>query len=151
MIVVPGRPHGEFRHVKAPELDAAGGIQLAKNGRGVIRDKFSADFRAAAADFAGAIEHVLMRERYAVQRTKGMPCLDSLIGRASLCLGIGSGHADEAIERRLQSFDAAEAGFNQGLRPQSPLGNCSRGFAQRQRRNIVHRPASSRTSASSKR
>ena len=117
MIVVPGRPHGEFRHVEAPEFDAAGGIELAENGRGVVGDKFSADFRAAAADFAGAIEHVLMRERYAVQRTKRTPCLDSLIRRASLCPGIGSGHADEAIKRRLQSFDAVEAGFNQGLRP----------------------------------
>ena len=43
---------------------------FAKNGRGVVRDKVQTDFRAAATDFAGAIEHVLMRERYAVQRTK---------------------------------------------------------------------------------
>src|SRR5580658_7872649 len=111
MVVVPGRPHGEFRHVEPSKFDAAGGIELAENGRGVIGNKVGADFRAAAADFASAIKHVLMRQRHTMQRTKRTACLNSLIGRASLFPSAGSSHADEAVERRLQSFNAVEAGL----------------------------------------
>ena len=57
-------------------LDRASRVEPRQHGRGVVGHKVSADFRAAGADLAGAVEHVLVRERHAVQRTERAPSLD---------------------------------------------------------------------------
>ena len=151
MIVVAGRPHGEFRHVEAAKFDAAGGVELREHRRGVIGDKIGADFRAAAADRAGAIEHVLVRERHAMKRTERTTRFDGHVCRAGFGPGGLCDHADEAIERRLQPFDAIETGFDQRLCAQPALRNRDTRFAQRQRREIIHRPTPSEASMSSRR
>ena len=103
--------------------------------------KSRADFRAASANLAGAVEHVLVRKRNAMQRTERVPRLDGPSACAGLLARRVRGHADEAIELRLQPFDAVETGFDQGLGAELALRDGGRRRAQRERRGIVHAPA----------
>ncbi len=67
MNVVPSRIGGEFGHVQRTEPYCARSVEPLRN-RGVItRNEFASDFRTAGSDLAGAIEHVLVGERHAMQ------------------------------------------------------------------------------------
>ena len=76
MLVVAGRAQRKFSHVEAAEFEAARRIEAREHGRRMIGDEIGADFRAAGADLAGAVEHVLVRKRYAMQRPDRTPGFD---------------------------------------------------------------------------
>ena len=121
VLVVTGRAQREFSHVQTAKLDAARRIEAREHGRRMIGDEIGADFRAAGADLAGTVEHVLVRKRYAMQRPDRLPGLDGPIRRPGLLArGIRS-HANEAIQHRLEPRDAIEARFDQRLGPQPAL------------------------------
>jgi hypothetical protein len=117
----------------------------------MVGNETGTDFRSAAADLAGTVEHVLVRQRHAVQRTEFALRLDRPIRLARLLTRRVGGHADEAVEVRLQALDAVETGFDERLGAQSALRNGSGGFAQRERRGIVHRGAPCAAPLSSRR
>ena len=81
----------------------------------MVGDEVGADFRAAGANLAGAIEHILVRQRHAMERRERMSGFDGSIGRAGLLARRLGGYPDETVERRLPSFDAVETGFDQRL------------------------------------
>ena len=131
MLVVAGRSQREFRQVQPAELDRPRRVEPRQHRRGVVGDESGADFRSATANLAGAVEHVLVRKWNAMQRTEPLPRLDSPIRRAGLLTRRVRGHADEAIELRLQTLDAVEAGFDERLGAQFAPRNRSGRRAQR--------------------
>src|SRR5262249_18098665 len=68
VLVMACRPRGELRHVEGAGVGGAGLVEGREPRRGEAGAPSAADFRAAGRDAPGAIEHILMRERYAVQR-----------------------------------------------------------------------------------
>ena len=127
------------------DLDGPGRIQPRQHGRRMIGHEVATDFRAAGANLAGAVEHVLVRQRHAVQRPERAPGFDGGIGLAGMLARARAGNADEAIENGLQPFDAVEARLNQSLGMKLPLRNGGGRLPQGKRCGILHAcaPASS--------
>jgi hypothetical protein len=125
MGVEAGRPQREFAHVKAAEIDGAGGVQPFQHGGGRRRHMAGADFRAAGRDAAFAVVHVLVRERRAMQRAEifaPRPRRIRAIGGGERAIGLDG---DEGVDGTLPRRRAIEAGARQLARGY---------FAGRQRR-----------------
>ena len=90
MDVVPGRTGGELRHVEDADLDRARRVEPLQHGGGGRRDLILQDLASAGGDLAGAIEHVLVGERHAVQRTAALPALEFAV---TFARGVHSGFA----------------------------------------------------------
>src|SRR5262249_20772979 len=84
MFVVARRAHGELGYGEMADRDRPRGVEALEQGRGVVRYKISADFRAAGANLASAIEHVLVRERHAMQRAERPPGFRGGVGLARM-------------------------------------------------------------------
>src|ERR1043166_8467060 len=136
VLVVPGRSGGKLRHVQRAEVDGAGRIEPRERGRGGARAPVAADFRAAGRDAAGAVEHVLVRERHAVQRAADAPAGKLGAERGGLLERACGVDGDETIEPRLPALDARERRFGGLDRRELPRTDCRRGLRQGHERRI---------------
>ncbi len=68
MRIVAGRSIGEFRHLQRAQPNRAGILQALQCGRGHGGNEIAADTRAAGNHLARVVIHILVRQRYAVQR-----------------------------------------------------------------------------------
>ena len=97
------------RHGEAAEVNGAGLRQPRHDRRGIIRGIVAENLGAEGSDPADAVEHVLVGQRNAVQRTAPVAPRDRGIRP------FGGGHGppgldrDEAIEQRLNPFGARQA------------------------------------------
>src|SRR5437868_2900470 len=103
MVVVAGGTVGEFRHVERADVERAGCIEPLERSGGLGRRPALADLRAAVRHLPRAVEHVLVRERYAGQWTVA-------------ALGVPALSADERVDARLPELDARAARFLELLR-----------------------------------
>ena len=111
MLVFAKRMGGEFRHVEPAERDRAGGIEFAQHGRIRGGDPSAADRRTGRGNLALAIEHVLVRQRHAMQDTDRPAALQRLVARSGAPQRLLLLDRDECIDLRLPRADSVQAGL----------------------------------------
>ena len=110
MLVVAGGAGGEFRHVEPAEINRAGLMKAGESGAVVVRYEVLADARAAGGDVARTVEHVLVGERHAVQRTRRLaPCERGIGCRGTFQRRLRL-QGNEAVEDRLEPLSAGDSG-----------------------------------------
>src|SRR5436305_4428644 len=80
--VVTGRTRGEFRNVQDADLDRARGIEPLQHRCGCRCDLILKDSATAGGNLPLAVEHVLVRQRHAVQRTAPLAALELAVALA---------------------------------------------------------------------
>ena len=138
MLVVAVRPHGELDHRQAAEVDGARVIEPLHCGCRVVGPEIAADFRSAGRALPGHVEHVLVRERHAVQwaeRFAGRHCgIGLLRGRD----GLIELFPDEEVQDRIESLDLFYASQDDFLRADFAGGDGRGDFDKRQEREFAH-------------
>src|SRR6185436_18398918 len=108
VFVVSRRIACELRHVERSEPYRAGGLQALDDRRSDASAIVAQDLRPGGRDVALTVEEILVRERYAVQRTERRAALEQTVrGSRSLQSLIGL-HRYEAVEVWLHALRAVE-------------------------------------------
>ena len=102
VLVVPGRPVSELGHVERADIERARGVEALERGRGLSGRPAAPDLRAAVRYLAGAVEHVLVRERDGAE--------GAFARAVARLLG------NEGVDARLPTLDATAAGLQQIFR-----------------------------------
>ena len=123
MLVVAGGAGGELRHVEPAEIDRASPIEAREGAAVVVRDEVPADARAAGGDVARPVEHVLVRQRHAVQRAGRLAPRERRIGRCSALQRRLRLQGNEAVQHRLEPLRAGNRGGHHLDGGESPRGD----------------------------
>ncbi|MNF33456.1 hypothetical protein D3C84_142710 [compost metagenome] len=102
-----GRAHGELVHVQLAQGHGAGGGEFLHHGGVVGRLETGEDLRAAAGQHIFGAEQVLVADR-CTEQGAGFAGGAARIGGLGLAEGQLCGDADEAVELRVESFDARQ-------------------------------------------
>jgi hypothetical protein len=144
--VVAARPVGEFVHVEHAELDRAGGVEaLERRGRDPL-GLVPLDARAARGRDARAVEHVLVRHRYAGERAERSAGHAIAIYGERRVPGALRIEAEERVDRRLHFARSRDDGFEQLGRREALRGQAGGRLREREPNHLrAHRASSSRT------
>src|SRR6516165_9811189 len=137
MRIVASRTIGEFRHLQRTEADRARVPQAPQGSRSGGRDKVAADQRTASHDIASVVIHVLVCQRYAMQRpTVAARSKRSvgLIRRLQRSFGLDR---HEGVDMRLPARDPLQARARHLTRRQAPLGDRFGDRSQRHQRGFA--------------
>ncbi len=112
MRVVPRRAGGELGHVERAQLDGAGGIEPVEDDRRGPPRHLRHEPRAARRRGAAPPEHVLVRERYTLQRA-GVTAIEAGLRLPGGIAGAVGSDVGERVEACLCRLRAIEAGVGQ--------------------------------------
>src|SRR5204863_2996328 len=124
VLVVPGGPVRELGHVQRADVERTGEVEALQRRGSFGSEPALADLRAAVRHAAGAVEHVLVRERDAAERSYSRAVARLLV--------------DEGVDARLPALDAPAAGLQQIFRGKLAPAQAVRRLGQRERRQVAH-------------
>ena len=104
---------GEFRHVQDADFDRARRVQPLQYRRGCRCDLILKDSASARGNLSRAVEHVLVCQRHAVQRTAPLAAFAFAITFARRFHRGFAVDADEAVAASLPCASLIKAGFGQ--------------------------------------
>ena len=108
--IVPGDAERELHHVEPADVEGARGVQPAQHGCRHRRHVALEDRRAHLAEAAGAMEHVLVGERHAVQRPAQLARAALGIRRLGRLQGLLAMQPGHGVELRALLLQRVEAG-----------------------------------------